>query len=471
MPRVNSSVRLTSVAAAGLALALVAGCGETSTAGQPGHAVGAPARPAAASPRNGHGELAYIAYGKLYLRGGSAGATRQVALPGLPYAPAWSADDHWLAVEVSSPPPTSQPYVRTPATLWLVNAAGTSARRLTSASWQISGFAWAPHRDELAVAAYLPQAPPTRSSLIATVAPTGPTRILASGGYLSGPVWSPDGTRVAVGISTFTGGQWRSALDALSVIGRPPTAVLVATGNILEPAGWWPGGQGLLYWLDFQGSGSIAADGLPLDSVALGARSPRTLLPAMLVHEPWLALPPGGQAFAAVSGGDRIIWSGGKQITLCGTVGPCRPVAQPAGVVSVDPSWSPSGTAIAFARLSASGPFGSNGGADFSPQWITRWEATGRLWVANANGSDARPLAAAGPGAVDPVWGRDGSLLFVRDDSLWLLPSGAAAPTRLTGPLGALSGPAYYRTYYGYVPYPQLFAWTLAPQSAITAQA
>jgi hypothetical protein len=52
--------------------------------------------------------------------------------------------------------------------------------------------------------------------------------------------------------------------------------------------------------------------------------------------------------------------------------------------------------------------------------------------------------------------------LFVRDDSLWLLPPGAAAPTRLTGPLGALSGPAYYRTYYGYVPYPQLFAWTLA---------
>lgn len=84
------------------------------------------------------------------------------------------------------------------------------------------------------------------------------------------------------------------------------------------------------------------------------------------------------------------------------------------------------------------------------------------MWLIGANGSDARPLAAAGPGAHDPAWGRDGSVLFVRDDSLWLLPPRAAAPTRLTGPLGALGGPAYYRTYYGYVPYAQLFAWTLS---------
>jgi hypothetical protein len=80
----------------------------------------------------------------------------------------------------------------------------------------------------------------------------------------------------------------------------------------------------------------------------------------------------------------------------------------------------------------------------------------------SAGGSSARPVAAAGAGAIDPVWGSDGSLLFVRDDSVWLLPAGAATPVRVAGPLGALTGAAAYRTYYGYVPYPRLIAWTLA---------
>jgi Tol biopolymer transport system component len=241
--------------------------------------------------------------------------------------------------------------------------------------------------------------------------------------------------------------------------GGRPAVVTAATGNdTIDLAGWWPGGAGLLYWLDVDNYASIGADGLPLDSAGFGAPRPRTLVPIMLGYGSWLAFSPNGNVVAAVSGGYREIWSGGKQITLCPAAGGCTPVPQPAGVVSVDPSWSPGGTELAFARLSAAGAFGPDGQADFSPYWVARWEATSRLWVAGADGSAARPLAAAGPGAVDPVWGRDGSLLFVRDDSLWLLPPGAAAAERLTGALGALAGAAYYLTYCGYVPYPQLFA-------------
>ncbi len=42
------------------------------------------------------------------------------------------------------------------------------------------------------------------------------------------------------------------------------------------------------------------------------------------------------------------------------------------------------------------------------------------------------------------------------------LPPGAASPTRVAGPLGALTGQAYHQAYHGYVPYPELTAWTLA---------
>jgi Tol biopolymer transport system component len=477
MPNVDSGVRVALGMAAALALAATAGCGASAAGGGQHRAPGAaaPARPPAAArpPRQVPGELAFVAHGKLYVLGGPARGPRHVALPGIPAAPAWSADRRWLAVSVSNPPPAGQPYPyrQAPARLWLVSAAGTVVRPLTPASWQVDGFAWAPHADELAVAAYLPRAPQASSALAATVTPAGKPRILLAGGWLTGPAWSPDGTRIAAGIGTFAGGHWHGELDVLGAGGGPPAVVTSAAQDVLEPAGWWPDGDGLLYWRDLGGSASLAADGLPLDSVPLGGHPPRTLVRTMLAHGSWLAPSPLGNAFAAVVGGDRVIWSGGKRLVVCSAAGGCSPVAQPAGVVSVDPSWSPDGTRIAFARLSAAGPFGPNGRAGFSADWITRWEATSRLWIAGAGGSGARPLAGAGPGAVDPVWGSDGSLLFVRDDSLWLLPAGASAAQRLTGPLGALGGAASYGTYYGYVPYPQLFAWALAPRPATAARA
>jgi Tol biopolymer transport system component len=234
---------------------------------------------------------------------------------------------------------------------------------------------------------------------------------------------------------------------------------------VLELAGWWPHGSGLLYWTEPSGSASLAADGLPLSVVSLPGRRSRRLVGTMLVHLSWLAFAPGGRTVAVVSGGDREIWLGHKRVTRCRPTGGCTPVTQPSSVVSLDPAWSPYGRRLVFARASASGPFGPHGHADFSPYWIRRWQATSRLWVSSADGSSAKPLAATGPGALNPVWGSDGSLLFIRDDSVWLLPSGAAGPVRVTGPLDAFTGLASYQTYYGYVPYPQLIAWTLAAPS------
>jgi hypothetical protein len=457
--------------AAGLAVAACASGGGQATGRHEGAGSAAPVSPrvsaaAGAAARGLHGELAFVARGRLFLLGGPARLPRLVALPGIPFAPAWSADHRWLAVEVSKAPPPGSPAYRhrqEPAALWLVNPAGRNTRRLTPSSWNITGFAWSPRARQLAVTAFVAGAKPADSGVVAAITPAGRPKVLAVGSYVSGVAWSPRGLRVAAGVSVFLRGSgWHSTLESLNPAAGRPKVVAASTGSVLELAGWWPDGSGLLYWFDPQGSGSIAADGLPLDNVSLATGRSRQLVRSMLVHGSWLAFSPGGHIAAVVAGGDRVIWGGHKHIVLCRSSGRCTPVTGPGGVVALQPSWSPDGRTVAFTRTSAAGPFGPGGHADFSPSWITRWQATSRIWVTASDGSGTWRLAAAGPGALNPVWGRAGAILFVRANWLWLLPARATAPKRLAGPLGALAAPAYNRSYYGYIPYPQLIAWTSA---------
>jgi Tol biopolymer transport system component len=462
-------VRGGAVAAAGLVLAACASGGGHHEGTRPSLPASARASAAAVGGADTgglgrHGELAFVGHGRLFLLGGPATAPRRVVLPGISFAPAWSADHRWLAVEVSEPPTPSMPYLQEPATLWLVNAAGTRARQLTPASWDITSFAWSPRAPRLVVAVHLGGAQPARSYVVATVTPTGRRVILAVGSYVSGVAWSPRGQQIAAGLATFPApprhASWQGRLELLNPAGGRPRAAATSAGNVLELAGWWPDGSGLLYWTDPGGSDSIAADGLPLASVSLVTGRSARLARSVLVHGSWVAFSPDGHTAAVVTGGDRTIWGGHKHIGICRSSGHCTAVAEAAGTVALQPSWSPDGGTVAFTRAPATGPFGPSGHADFSPYWLQRWQATSRVRLATPDGSGTRPLAAAGPGAVDPVWGRDGSMLFVRADWLWLLPAGAAAPTRLAGPLGTLASPAYAHSYYGYIPYPQLVAWT-----------
>jgi Tol biopolymer transport system component len=470
-------------------------CSSGSGSGQPGHVSRSPAAPAgsqqaaaaSASPGSagngglsgasalaGQGELAYIAAGRLYLLGGSAGALHRVGLPGVPTAPSWSPDHRWLAVQVSAPAPASNPYQTGPAVLYVLRADGSGLRALTPTSWTTQQYAWAPGQDELA-AVVVPAATGTSipTSRLETINPvTGAVRVLLSAPAITGVAWSPDGKTLAAGASE-TSGQpgsnsfhWVGELETMPASGGTGTVVRSWADGLLELAGWWPDGSGLLYWPDPQGSASLAADGLPLDSIQLATGVSRTLVTGMLVHSSWIAFAPGGHELAVVSGGNREIWLGGKAITVCGQSVSCKPVAQPSGTVSTQPSWSPAGR-LTFARGSASGPFGPNGKADFSTAWVTRWEATQQLWSAAGNGAGQARVPGTGAGALDPVWARNDALMFVRDNWLWLLPAGSKSAERVAGPLNDISNLDITNiTYYGYVPYPKLIAWTAARPQA-----
>ncbi|MGH3190530.1 MAG: TolB family protein [Streptosporangiaceae bacterium] len=458
-----------------MASVLLFAVGCASGAGQPGHA---PADAASAGGKgtsgagvlDGQGELAYVAGGRLYLLGGSAGSMRRISLPGVPGAPGWSPDHRWLAVQVTPPAPASNPYQAEPTVLYVLRADGSGVRPLTPKSWTTQQYAWSPARDELA-AVVTPPATGTSipASRLETIDPvSGAVRVLMSAPAIVGAAWSPNGRTLAAGKGE-TSGQpgsnsfhWIGQLETLSAAGGPAAVVRSWAGGLLELAGWWPDGSGLLYWPDPQGSASLAADGLPLDSIGLGATSARrTLAASMLVHSSWIAFAPGGHELAVVSGGNREIWQGGKAITVCGQTASCQPVPQPSGTVSTQPGWSQAGR-LTFARGSAAGPFGPSGKADFSPAWVTRWEATQQLWSAAGTGTGQARLPGTGAGALDPIWAKNGALMFVRDNWLWLLPAGSKSAERVAGPLNDITSTIFY----GYVPYPQLIAWTAARPQA-----
>jgi hypothetical protein len=454
--------------AAAAALLCAVAC--ASCAGQPGHAPvslesAGDGGLSGASALAGNGELAYVAAGRLYLLGGSAGTLHRVSLPGLASAPGWSPDHRWLAVQVTPPTPASNPFQAEPTVLYVLRANGSGIRPLTPKSWTTQQDAWAPARDELAAVA-TPPATGTSipASRLETIDPvTGAVRVLSSAPAITGVAWSPDGRTLAAGVGETRGGpgsnsfHWVGDLETLPASGGQAAIVRSWAGGLLELAGWWPDGSGLLYWPDPQGSASLAADGLPLDSIQPGSSVPRTLVASMLVHGSWIAFAPGGHELAVVPGGNREIWLGGKAMAICGPAASCKPVPQPSGTVSMQPSWSPSGR-LTFARGSGSGPFGPNGNADFSPAWVTRWQATQQLWSAAGSGTGQLRIPGTGAGALDPIWAKNATLMFVRDNWLWLLPAGSHSAERVAGPLDDITN----TTFYGYVPYPELIAWTAA---------
>jgi TolB protein len=121
--------------------------------------------------------------------------------------------------------------------------------------------------------------------------------------------------------------------------------------------------------------------------------------------------------------------------------------------------WSPGGDLIAYVQAQERAIAAHAPGATISAEPLpapASWIASRTLWVARPDGTGARRLTAAGTGVYAPQWSGDGShLLYVRDNTLWLLDARHGSPVRVLGPLP----PGWFPDNFGQMQYAEYWTW------------
>ena len=373
----------------------------------------------------GHGRLAFVSRGRLWVLDGTAGKLVRVAGPGAG-DPVFSPDGRRLLYGFGK-------------RFGLARADGTGPRL------RPGGATWLPDGRLL-----------LSRNRIERVADDG--SLVPDGRAPAGLVaWAPDGSRWVFDKTRIVhdkGGAFHG-VELLQVAGsltgprttwyRLPQRFTPKTGWESPGIGWTvvlPRRRGILIWLDPVHSNSIAADGLPVYELTAAGAKPRKL--GTTVGGPGVSLVPDGPLRARRRRRpDRLGDEDGADSCRAARLH-ARPLGRRA---------HPRSGALArrsHGRLRRCRERGHDDVAS-SRRSLKRWYATPpALARKRASSPDST-------GAAAPAWSSDGrSLLFVKDDALWLLPSLDAKPVRVAGPLFA---PGVWPNSNGQVPWSAQFAW------------
>jgi dipeptidyl aminopeptidase/acylaminoacyl peptidase len=403
-----------------------------------------------------HGSLAFISRNALWVLDGTKRSLHRMpplARQFTPQQPVFSPDGRWLAYLVRS----SNGF--TPNQLWIANGDGIDAHVVSGVPIR-SVVGWSPRHDLLAFLDAPERSrrpcPCFTATTLRVVVPGGSSRILVRAPWVYGAVWSPPGDALAV---TTVRGDDSSALATYPVNGARPTVWLAMRRDdrlngmrqvILGAAGWWKNGIGV--WVF--GNGMIHNnDATPLDLVGSPGARPRLLGHTLSdgTTDVVAASSTGSLAIVTDHGGGRSAWQD-KQVELCSAAGRCKQIDIGKAHVTVDPVWLPDGKTLAFVEAP------NNRLGPWTQKNVAAWFSAHRVWLYNAAGGKRRELAAV-RGATALTWSHDGgSLLYVKNNSLWLLPKPSGRPVEIVAPLFP---PGNWPQYYAQIPWAAQFAWSM----------
>ncbi|HTX08974.1 MAG TPA: hypothetical protein VME22_10210 [Solirubrobacteraceae bacterium] len=250
----------------------------------------------------------------------------------------------------------------------------------------------------------------TSDGSLVSATPGGPRRVIAAHvatigyGYYGEPLeLSPNGQQVIVDRSACapsTGGE----LDTVNVHTGAVTMVVRKSGEFFTIAGWSSDGRWLLFWVANQCSGSLDADGWPLDAAPAAGGAPVQVVPHMLLYDDFLSWC--GSDLIAAAGPDRQTNQDGRLVSVAPPGWHARTIERAGGLSWVSPSCAPSGRRV----VAAAGPNSA----------VARFGIEHRsIWLLRAR-SGARVRRLSVPPAADlsdeaPRFSRDGRwVMFVR---------------------------------------------------------